>query len=369
MSDVSSFIRRGQSDTETINKLQALITPLAFPDPEADSLKERVILASPKRLRTLTHAEGLDITTSTTSTRDRLSNTYTITPDTASPVSYPVTNVTTGTITFGESSIIKGGCGALFDGSQYITIPDNSTLESEPPIGLMFTFKSSGTGGSQAIYCKKNEAIGADFYEYNFNATDFDRSTTGIQAGIYVEVLKNDTPDFDQVSSDFNLTDFNSTTQVSAVRVHIADGTNEVDFIQASTVDLFDGNVHSIAINISNASADFDSNDFNATDFDFGTNKTIEIWVDKVSRGSTSTASITGSLLNSRSAYFGGRDVSGSIDSKLRGYVALFEVQNGLFSQSQINSYHDDDRLSVTNQLNAIHFCGDESTSVLDSVF
>ena len=369
MSDVSSFIRRGQSDTETINKLQALITPLAFPDPEADSLQERIILSSPKRLRTLTHAEGLDITRVDTSTRDRISNSYSVVSDTASPVLYPVTNVTTGTITFGETSIIKGGCGALFDGSQYITIPDNSTLQSELPIGLMFTFKSSGVQGSQAIYCKKDESIDADFYEYNFNVTDFDRSTTAIGSGIYVEVLKNDTADFDQVSSDFDTTDFNSTTQVSAVRVHIADGTNEVDFIQPSTVDLFDGNTHTIAINISNAAPDFDATDFEATDFDFNTNQTIEVWVDKVSRGSTSIASITGSLLNSRSAYFGARDIAGSVDSKLRGYVALFEVQNGLFSQSQINSYHDDDRLSVTNQLNAIHFCGDESTSVLDSVF
>lgn len=369
MSDVSSFIRRGQSDTETINKLQALVTPLAFPDPEADSLKERVILASPKRLRTLTHAEGLDITRVDNNTRDRISNSYSIVSDTASPVSYPVTNVTTGTITFGENSIIKGGCGALFDGSQYITIPDNSTLQSELPIGLMFTFKSIGTGGSQAIYCKKNESIDADFYEYNFNNTDFDRSTTSIGSGIYVEVLKNDTADFDQVSSDFDTTDFNSTTQVSAVRVHIADGTNEVDFTQPSTVDLFDGNTHTIAVNISNAAPDFNATDFEATDFDFNTNQTIEVWVDKVSRGSTSISSITGSILNSRSAYFGGRDIGGSIDSKLRGYVALFEVQNGLFSQSQINSYHDDDRLSVTNQLNAIHFCGDESASVLDSVF
>ena len=369
MSDVSSFVRRGNSNSEVINKLQALITPLAFPDPEVDSLKERVILANPKRLRKLTHAEGLDITGLYNNTRDRLSNTYSVLPDTASPVSYPVTNVTTGTITFDETSIIKGGCGALFDGTQYITIPDNSTLQSEVPIGLMFTFKSSGTGGSQAIYCKKNESTDADFYEYNFNATDFDFTTTAIGSGIYVEVLKNDTADFDQVSSDFDTTDFNSTTQVSAVRVHIADGTNEVDFIQPSTVDLFDGNTHTIAINISNAAPDFDATDFEATDFDFNTNQTIEVWVDKVSRGSTSIASITGSLLNSRSAYFGGRDNGGSIDSKLRGYVALFEVQNGLFSQSQINSYHDDDRLSVTNQLNAIHFCGDESASVLDSVF
>ena len=369
MSDVSSFIRRGQSDTETINKLQALVTPLAFPDPEADSLKERVILASPKRLRTLTHTEGLDITTVSTATRDRISNSYSVVPDTESPVSYPVTNVTTGTITFGETSIIKGGCGALFDGTQYITIPHNSTLQSELPIGLIFTFKSSGTGGNQAIYCKKDETIDADFYEFNFNNTDFDRSESGIQSGIYVEVLKNDTPDFDQVSSDFDTSDFNMTTQVSAVRVHIADGTNQVDFTQPSTVDLFDGNTHTIAVNMSNALPDFNNTDFEASDFDFNTNQNVEIWVDKVSRGSTSISSVTGSILNSRSAYFGARDNGGVIDLKLRGYVALFEVQNGLFTQSQINSYHDHDRLSVTNQLNAIHFCGDESESVLDSVF
>tara|TARA_B110000285_G_scaffold165812_1_gene185248 strand:- start:6 stop:1115 length:1110 start_codon:yes stop_codon:yes gene_type:complete len=369
MSDISTFVRRGTDDTDAINRLQALITPLAFPDPEADSINERVILSSPKRLRTLTYATGLDITTSTTVTRDRLSNSYSIVPDVSSSTAYPVTNVTTGTIIFGESSIIKGGCGALFDGSQYITIPHDSTLQTDFPIGLMFTFKSSGTGGSQAIYCKKNEAVGADFDENQFNATDFDMSTDAIGNGIYVEVLKNDTADFDQVSSDFDTTDFNSTTQVSAVRVHIADGTNEVDFIQASTVDLFDGNIHTIAINISNASADFNATDFNATDFDFDATKTIEVWVDKVSRGSTSTASITGSLLNSRPAYFGARDNGGVIDSKLRGYMALFEIQKHNFSQAEINSYHDDDRLFVTNQLNAIHFCGDESTSVLDSVF
>ena len=54
MSDVSSFVRRGHSNSETINKLQALITPLAFADPEDDALKERIILASPKRSRVLT---------------------------------------------------------------------------------------------------------------------------------------------------------------------------------------------------------------------------------------------------------------------------------------------------------------------------
>ena len=350
MSDISSFIRRGQSNTETINKLQALITPLAFPDPEADSLKERIILSSPVRKRTITSVTGLDITTVTTGTRDRLSNTYTVVPDTSTPSAYAVSNTTTGTITFGEDSIIKGGCGGLFNGNQYITIPDNAAIESESPIGLMLAFKTDGTQGSLALYCKKDES-------------------TATNAGIYVEILKNAVADFEQSGLNFDNTDFNISTQASAVRVHIADGSNEVDFTQTTTADLFDGSVHTITVNIANLSADFDATDFDATDFDLTTNQTIEVFVDKVSEGSTSTASITGTLLNSRDGIFGGRDNGGTIDSKLHGYVALFELQNHLFTQAEIDTFHDDDRVSVTNQLNAIHFCGDDSTSTLVDVF
>lgn len=350
MSDISTFVKRNGSDTDAINKLQALITPLAFPDPEADSLAERVVLSSPTRKRTLTSATGLDLTTVTTETRDRISNSYTVIPDTAAPVAYPVTNTTTGTIVFGESSIIKGGCGGHFTGTQYISIPDNATLESELPVGIKFTFKSDGTQGSLGIYCKKDES-------------------TSTNPGIYVELLINAVADFDQTAPNFDSGDFNTTTQASAVRVHISDASgNEVDAAITTATDLFDGSVHTIVINISDTIADFDSGDFENTDFAVTTSGTIEVFVDKVSEGTSSITSVVGSIVNSRSAYVGGRDNGGTIDSKLRGYIALLEVQHHNFTTSEIADYNDKNRVSVTNQLNAIHFCGDESSSVLAEI-
>lgn len=349
MSDVSAFIRRGNDDSEKINKLLALITPIAFGDPEEEALSQRVIYTTTKRKRTLTSSTGLDITKSSTATRDRLSNNYTVVADTATPSAYPVTNVTTGTLTFGENDRIKGGCGAHFTGSQYITIPDNSALESELPVGIKFTFKSDGTQGSLGIYCKKDES-------------------TSTNAGIYVELLRNSVADFDQSGPNFDSGDFNTTTQASAVRVHIADGSNEVDTTITTATDLFDGSVHTVVINIADAISDFDSGDFDNTDFATSSNQTIEVFVDKVSEGTTDISSVTGSVLNSRSAYVGGRDNGGTIDSKLRGYLALLEIQNHNFTTSEINTYNDNDRVSVTNQLNAIHFCGSEDSSVLAEI-
>ena len=349
MSDISTFVKRGHNDHEAINKLQALITPIAFPEPEESSQKERVILSSPVRLRTLTSSTGTDITTTNSQTRDRFSNSYTVIPDTSTKTAYPVSNTTTGTLTYTSTSIIKGGAGTEFTGSQYITIPDNSALESDLPIGIMFTFKSDGTEGTLAVYCKKDES-------------------TSTNAGVYVELLRNSVADFN--GSNFDTGDFNSTTQDSAVRVHVSDGSNEVDATITTATDLFDGNTHTVVINIANTNPDFDSGDFDNDDFYIANSpKTVEVFVDKVSEGTADTSSITGSLTNARDAYFGGRDNGGTIDSKLQGYVALFEIQNTTFSTSQINAYHDDNRIYVNNQLNAIHFAGSEDPSILDDMW
>ena len=349
MSDISTFVKRGHNDHEAINKLQALITPIAFPEPEESSQKERVILSSPVRLRTNTSSTGTDITTTNSQTRDRFSNSYTVIPDTSTKTAYPVSNTTTGTLTYPSTSIIKGGAGTEFTGSQYITIPDNSALESDLPIGIMFTFKSNGIEGALAVYCKKDES-------------------TSTNAGVYVELLRNSVADFN--GSNFDTGDFNSTTQDSAVRVHVSDGSNEVDATITTATDLFDGNTHTVVINIANTNPDFDSGDFDNDDFYIANSpKTVEVFVDKVSEGTADTSSITGSLTNARDAYFGGRDNGGTIDSKLQGYVALFEIQNTTFSTSQINAYHDDNRIYVNNQLNAIHFAGSEDPSILDDMW
>lgn len=344
MSDISTFVRRNGTNTETINKLQALITPLAFPDPEADTLSERIIRSKAIRKRTISSLNGLDITASNTDTRDRISNSYTVVPDTSTPTVYPVTNVLTGTLSFGETELIKGGCGTEFTGTQYITIPHNTTLESDLPVGIKFTFKSNGTEGSLGVYCKKDES-------------------TSTSAGIYVELLRNSVADFN--ATNFDSGDFNQTTQASAVRVHVADGTNEVDATITTATDLFDGSTHTIVINIADPVPDFDSGDFENTDFAVSSNQTIEVFVDKISEGTADISTITGSILNTRDAYFGARDNGGTIDNRLRGYIALFEKQNHNFTTSEIADYHDKDRVSVTNQLNALHFCGSEESSVL----
>ena len=83
MSDISTFVKRGHNDHEAINKLQALITPIAFPEPEESSQKERIILTTPVRKRTHTTLTGTDITTTNSQTRDRFSNSYTVIPDTS----------------------------------------------------------------------------------------------------------------------------------------------------------------------------------------------------------------------------------------------------------------------------------------------
>lgn len=350
MSDISTFVKRGHNDHEAINKLQALITPIAFPEPEESSQKERVILSSPVRLRTNTSSTGTDITTTNSQTRDRFSNSYTVIPDTSTKTAYPVSNTTTGTLTYPSTSIIKGGAGTEFTGSQYITIPDNSALESDLPLGIAFTFKTNGTDGSLAVYCKKDES-------------------TSTNAGIYVELLRNTVADFDQTGPNFDSGDFNTTTQTSAVRVHLADGTNEVDATITTATDLFDGSVHTVIINVSDVVPDFDSGDFDNTDFATSSSQTIEVFVDKVSEGTADISSITGSILNSRSAYFGGRDNGGTIDLLLQGYVALFEIQNSLYSTTHINAYNDDDRIYVTNQLNALHFAGTDDPNVLDDMW
>ena len=106
MSDVSNFVRRnGSADRSEINKILSVINPLAFPEPEDEALKERIILSPKVRKRTLTSSTGLDITTSNTDTRDRFSSSITILPDTISPTAFPVSETLNGTLTFNQKNM------------------------------------------------------------------------------------------------------------------------------------------------------------------------------------------------------------------------------------------------------------------------
>ena len=356
MSDVSSFVRRGQSDSETINKLQALITPLAFADPEADSLKERVILSNPIRKRTLTSLTGLDITNSSTATRDRFGSSITILPDTSTPTAFPVTPSLTGTLTFPNKI---NGAGALFTGSQYISIPDDNQLDLTLPFfTVAFWFKSDGTNeGTQTIYSKGEFDINRDFcltcgdYDTDDYSTGVDTSTV---PGLEVSVEANTVADY---SSDFDLS-YDTTTITERVRVIISDGTNLVDST-VTTANLFDGSWHSVIIVSTDSVVDYSSADY-SDDYNSSVTPIVTVYMDKVSQGTIDHSTITGDLSNTESAILGASDTS--LTNPLVANLALFEYQGTNWDSTDITDFHDNARIRVTNQKAAFHFIGNDST-------
>ena len=175
MSDVSNFVRRnGSADRSEINKILSVINPLAFPEPEAEAVKERIILSPKVRKRTISSSTGLDITASNTDTRTRTSNSITILPDTSTPTAFPVSETLNGTLTFNQE---KYGAGAIFTGSQYIEIPDDNQFDlTLPYFTVAFWFKANGVDqGSQIVWSKGSFIFDRDFCLAcgNFDTDDY----------------------------------------------------------------------------------------------------------------------------------------------------------------------------------------------------
>ena len=358
MSDVSSFVRRGQSDSESINKLLALITPLAFADPEADSLKERVILSNPIRKRTLTGLTGLDITNSSTATRDRFGSSITILPDTSTPTALPVSPSLTGTLTFPNK---VNGAGALFTGTQYISVPDDNQFDLTLPFfTVAFWFKSDVTNqGTQTIYSKGEFIIDPDYCVTcgDYDTDDYDTETgVSIVPGLEVQVKANTAADFD---SDFD-NSHDTTTSAEAIRIIISDGTNLIDSSVTAT-NLFDGNWHSIIIVSTDSVSDYCSacTDF-SDDYSVISSPLITVYMDKVSKGTIDHSAITGDLSNTENAIIGASDAS--LTNPLKSNLALFEYQATNWNTTDISNFHDNARIRVTNQKMAFHFIGNDTT-------
>lgn len=367
MSDVSSFVRRGHSNSETINKLQALITPLAFADPEDDALKERIILASPKRSRVLTAFTGLDSTGSGSETRKRTSSSLTILPDTASPSAFPVTPSITGTLDFDIAK--KYGAGARFDGTQYISIPDNNQFDlTLPYFTLAFWFKTS-QGGSQTIFNKSDFNFDQDFCSVCADfSDDYSVSTDPTtQPGLQIRFEANAEKDFCDTCADFD-DSHSKTTFNDRIRVTISDGTTLID----STIDtgnISDGNWHSIVIVSQDSVSDHcvSCTDF-SDDYQQITSPVMTLYVDKVSKGTIDHSSITGDLSNSQNAIIGAENTS--FANPLIGDLAIFEYDGTNWDSTAINSYHDDGRITVASQKLAFYFVGNDGTvDTLDKVY
>lgn len=367
MSDVSTFVRRGHSNSETINKLQALITPMAFADPEDDALKERIILSSPKRLRTLTAFTGLDVTGSGSETRKRTSSSLTILPDTTTPSAFPVSASTVGTLDFDIAK--KYGAGARFDGTQYISIPDDNQFDlTLPYFTLAFWFKTTN-GGTQTIYNKSNFNFDQDFCSA---CTDFsddyktDPDTT-TDPGLQIRFESNKEKDFCDTCTDFDVSYLQSSFN-DRIRVVISDGTNLLDGT-IDTGDISDGNWHSIVLVSQDSISDHcvACTDF-SDDYEQVATPVITLYVDKVSKGTLDHSSITGDLSNSQNAIIGAENTS--FENPLIGDLAIFEYDGTNWDSTAINSYHDDGRITVGSQKLAFYFVGNDSTvDTLDKVY
>ena len=370
MSDVSTFVKRGQNDHEAINKLQALITPLAFPEPEESSQKERIILSNPVRKRTLSSSTGTDITDVSTATRDRLSSSITLVPDTTTVTAFPVSETLTGTLTYNQG---KNGAGATFTGSQYITIPDDNQFDlSLPYFTMAFWFKADGINeGTQTVWSKGSFGFDRDYCLAcgNFDTDDYstvvDSSTT---PGIEVRLQGNTTEDHCSACTDFD-SSYDTSASTEEVRVIISDGTNIVDEVLTAT-NLFDGNWHSIVIVSDDTVEDYCSacTDWNTDDYYVPGSPVITVYMDKVSLGTIDHSSITGDLSNSADAYLGAEGTS--LEYPLIGSLALFEYQASNWETADIDAYNDDARIKVTAQKAAFHFIGnDDSEDTLATIY
>ncbi len=372
MSDVSTFIKRNGTDTEAINRLQTLITPMAFPDPEADSLTERVIHTTPKRLRVNTSSTGLDVSTVTTANRDRFSTAITIIPDSVTPSAFPVSPTLSGTLDLTNSIGKKFGSGALFNGTQYISIPDDNQFDLTLPIFTMaFWYKSDGVNtGDQTIWDKGQFGLGRDFCLTCGDFSD-DFSTiedVAVDAGIQVKLQGDLEQDFCSTCTDFD-TSFRTSSTNERIKMIISDGTNIVED-SVDLLNLYDGNWHSIVLVSQDTVEDFcvSCTDFHTGDFPATASPVITVYYDKVSTGTIDHSTVTGDLSNSSDAILGAEDTL--LENPLKGSLALFEYQATNWTTTDVDAYNDDARIRVTSQKVAYHFTGNDNTvTTLDKIY
>jgi len=279
---------------------------------------------------------------------------------------YPVTHTETGSIDFSGKNGTKYGAIGKFDTTQYVTIPNHADLGLALPHSFSFMYKFDYiSGGTFSVFCKKNEEADhiEDFHATDFHATDF--ATTkqnNSNAGVHIWIESAQTVSFN--SSDFD-SSFQTAVANATINVLVGDGTVFVKASEDST-NLFDGNWHTVVVNLGDVINDFHATDFHSTDFSTTATSNISIYQDGSLLGSTDISTITGSITNSRSAYIGGRDDAGTIDWKLGGSLAWFFWEGGEQSTSNISDYENGVFNSHTEK-SAISFEGSVENTTLDN--
>lgn len=360
MVDINNTLRSGGSiDRQTLNKiLEALQSKQA--DVEDIALQEKIAFSPEMHNRTTSdESGGPDGTGSEIRNRDDF--TFTLTP--GGKTAYPVTNVTTGDITFPLTNL-KYGAEGVFDGTSYITIPHNTTISPQDAnFGMIFWFKSTQQGG--AIYSKSNLTDeDPDYDSDDYLAADY-LQVQPAESGM--EVIINPPQADNFLTADFN-EDFSTSATDNSVYVEIEDGTDTVTLDASTTTNIFDGNWHSICVNSTILSdADYLAANYLADDYEtvVSGSEVLQIYLDKVSIGSTSSSTID-NLTTTENALIGA-DKTGS--RNLQGSLAHWFFESEPLTTTEIADFHDKARMTTKNQLNSIQFITNEDSSVNDEVY
>ncbi len=359
--DINNYLRSGGSiDRQTLNRILESLQA-ANPDVEDDALQEKIAFSPEMHNRTTSdQSGGPDGTGSEIRNRDDF--TFTLTP--GGKTAYPVTNVTTGTITFPLTDL-KYGAEGVFDGNSFITIPHNTTLSPQDAnFGMIFWFKSTQQGG--AIYSKSNLTDeDPDYDSDDYLAADY-LQVQPSESGI--EVIINPAQADNFLTADFLSDDFSTTAVNNAVYAEIEDGSDTVSLNALTATNIFDGNWHSICINSTVLSdPDYLAANYLADDYEtvVSGSEVLQIYLDKVSIGSTSS-SVIDNLTTTENALIGA-DKTGS--RNLQGSLAHWFLESKPLSTTEIADFHDKARMTTKNQLNAIQFITNEASSVNDEVY
>lgn len=358
--DINNYLRSGGSiDRQTLNKILESLQAKQD-DVEDDALQEKIAFSPEMHNRTTTDESGSPDGLKS-ETRDRDDFAFTLTP--GSKVAYPVTNVTTGTLTFPLTDL-KYGAEGVFDGSSYITIPHNTTISPQTAnFGMIFWFKSTQQGG--AIYSKSNLTDeDPDYDSDDYLAADY-LQVQPAESGMEVIINPPQTDNF--LTADFN-EDFSTSATDNSVYVEIEDGTDTVALNASTATNIFDGNWHSICVNSTILSdPDYLAANYLADDYEtvVAGSEVLEVFLDKVSLGSTSSSTID-NLTTTENALIGA-DKTGS--RNLQGSLAHWFFESQPLTSAEITNFHDNARMTTKNQLNAIQFITNEDTSVNDEVY
>ena len=359
--DINNYLRSGGSiDRQTLNRILESLQE-SNPDVEDDALQEKIAFSAEVRNRITTNEGGVPDGLGTNN-RDRDDFTFTLTP--GLQTAYPVTNVTTGTIQFPKTNL-KYGAEGKFDGSAYITIPHNTTISPQTAnFGIIFWFKSTEQGGT--IYSKSTISdTSPDYHSDDYLAADY-LQVTPPESGM--EIIINPTQAENFLTADFDTSNFSVTATNNSVYTEIEDGVDTVSLDATTSTNMFDGIWHSICVNSTILSdADYHATDYHTTDYQTVVSGTeiLEAFLDTVSLGSTSS-SVINTLATTANALIGMDKTS---TQELKGSLAHFFIESEPLTTTEIANYHDSARMTTKNQLNAIQFIADESSSVNNEAY